>query len=194
MVPRQTVEQSLILDIAAWRRWGALDPAARRGGYQRWSDPASGEELGFLNFTVSANSRFSEPRAVIDYLASWIRAAARQELALTSTAPPLGGSRWWFTCPCGRRSGKLYLPFGGESFACRICHELAYQSRRNDRPTRLAQRADKLWERIGCKRGVEPRVRTKPKGMRRATYWRLRHAAAAFDDEATSLALARALR
>lgn len=45
---------------------------------------------------------------------------------LTTTTPRFGGLRYWFLCPrCGRRVGKLYHV---ERWACRRCHNLAYQS------------------------------------------------------------------
>ena len=48
--------------------------------------------------------------------------------ALTTTTPRFGGFRYWFLCPrCGRRAGKLYHV---ERWACRRCHNLAYQSQR----------------------------------------------------------------
>jgi hypothetical protein len=53
---------------------------------------------------------------------------------ITSTACNYGGVRLWFVCPgwkngiaCRRRSRKLYLP-RGHVFACRVCHELTYES------------------------------------------------------------------
>jgi hypothetical protein len=43
------------------------------------------------------------------------------------------GKRFYFRCPgrdepCGRRVGKLYLPPGEASFACRHCWDLTYES------------------------------------------------------------------
>ena len=50
---------------------------------------------------------------------------------LTTTTPRFGGLRYWFLCPrCGRRAGKLYHV---ERWACRRCHNLAYQSQRHSR-------------------------------------------------------------
>jgi hypothetical protein len=51
---------------------------------------------------------------------------------LTKTPLPWGGQRYWFICPavgCGRRVSVLYLPPGGEIFACRHCYRLSYRSR-----------------------------------------------------------------
>lgn len=43
--------------------------------------------------------------------------------------PHFGGVRWWLSCPfCGGRSGKLYLPTPHGEFACRLCHDLTYES------------------------------------------------------------------
>lgn len=48
--------------------------------------------------------------------------------SLTSTTPRFGGFRYWFLCPrCGRRVEKLYY---AHRWACRRCHDLAYQSQR----------------------------------------------------------------
>ena len=67
--------------------------------------------------------------------------------ALTTTTPRFGGLRYWFLCPrCGRRAGKLYHV---ERWACRRCHNLAYQSQRLSkhpiiRGFQLLDRADAL--------------------------------------------------
>lgn len=56
------------------------------------------------------------------------RKGVNTTIHLTSTKPHLGGKRWWFTCPdCNRRCGVLYLEWG--TFACRLCHDLTYESR-----------------------------------------------------------------
>ena len=48
---------------------------------------------------------------------------------LIPTYPHFGGVRWWLSCPsCGGRSGKLYLPTPHGEFACRLCHDLTYES------------------------------------------------------------------
>ncbi|MDR4470663.1 MAG: hypothetical protein MRJ68_20570 [Nitrospira sp.] len=52
----------------------------------------------------------------------------RQEVRLTHSLNPRGGTRRWFSCPtCQRRVGVLYyLP--SQLFRCRRCHGLAYPS------------------------------------------------------------------
>ena len=50
-------------------------------------------------------------------------------LGLSPTYPHFGEVRWWLSCPsCGGRSGKLYLPTPHGEFACRLCHDLTYES------------------------------------------------------------------
>jgi hypothetical protein len=52
-----------------------------------------------------------------------------QRVKITTTCPYLGGRRFWFQCPkCGKRVGCLFLPTGGQAFACRLCYYLTYRS------------------------------------------------------------------
>ena len=76
-----------------------------------------------LQYTTTNSSPNGDPRPC-DY---WI--------SITSTPCHYGGIRLWFICPgwkrgvsCGRRCVKLYLSPRGQVFACRICHELTYES------------------------------------------------------------------
>lgn len=49
----------------------------------------------------------------------------------TDFTPSVWGKhkKWWFLCPlCRRRCEFLYLPLGGDQFACRLCWNLAYRS------------------------------------------------------------------
>lgn len=55
-------------------------------------------------------------------------AETQQIIRLAILRPRFGGLRWLLVCDCGRRASKLYLPPGGQLFACRICHNLAYAS------------------------------------------------------------------
>ena len=48
---------------------------------------------------------------------------------MEATPANLGGSRYWWRCPgCFRRCLKLYLPPRSDVFACRVCHDLSYES------------------------------------------------------------------
>ena len=62
----------------------------------------------------------------------------RYNVHIESTPCNYGGMRWWFFCPaCDRRCRILYLPSDEIYFACRICHNLTYESQQEGK--------DKLW-------------------------------------------------
>jgi hypothetical protein len=82
----------------------------------------------------------------------------------------LGGARTWFLCPargCGRRVAVLY---GGGIFACRHCHQLAYDSQREQPHNRTLSRLQKLHLRLGGSGAVADDLQAKPKGMHWKTY------------------------
>lgn len=86
----------------------------------------------------------------------------------------LGGHRVWFKCPakgCGRRVAILY---GGSIFACRHCHNLAYQSQRETHDDRAMRRADNIRHRLGWKAGIANPPGGKPKGMHWKTFEKLK--------------------
>lgn len=57
--------------------------------------------------------------------------AVHQQFCLESKPMPWGGGvKFFFHCGCGRRCAKLYLPSGGDQFACRSCHRLLYWDQR----------------------------------------------------------------
>lgn len=100
-----------------------------------------------------------------------------------------GGRRPWFICPnpeCRRRVAMLY---GNGVFACRRCHDLAYDCQREAADDRALRRTNKIRHRLGWRSGtlsppgfdVDPSwVCYKPKGMHRSTYRRLVEAHNAF--------------
>ena len=60
---------------------------------------------------------------------SWL--PIHEDVCLTRTPCTLGGTRAWFACPgCGICCAVLYA-LGGY-FRCRVCHQLAYPSTRED--------------------------------------------------------------
>jgi hypothetical protein len=85
----------------------------------------------------------------------------------------LGGRRPWFICPadgCGRRVAILY---GGKVYACRHCHQLAYQCQRETSWSRMIRRIDRLRDRLGWEPGMAYGEYGKPKGMHWQTFERL---------------------
>ena len=87
-------------------------------------------------------------------------------VGLEWTACHYGGKRPWFLCPCcGRRVAVLY---GARIYACRHCHNLAYDSQRETKYGRLLNRAHTLRARLDGDNGW-----SKPKGMHQKTFDRL---------------------
>lgn len=85
-----------------------------------------------------------------------------------------GGARAWFRCPargCGRRVAILYL--GGEVFACRHCHQLAYECQREQAHHRALRRAQAIRQRLGWTGNICVPFPRKPRYMHWNTYERL---------------------
>jgi len=92
---------------------------------------------------------------------------------LSRSSCNFGGSRAWFLCPsCGRRCAVLH---GGSVYACRQCHQLAYESQRESDSDRAIRRADKIRRRLGWPAGILNAIGDRPKNMRHTTYLRLLH-------------------
>ena len=96
------------------------------------------------------------------------------QVALISTPQPFGGRRWRFVCPeRGRPCGVLYLPIGGNRFASRQAHGLAFASQRLRGPARAAVRAQRIRLDLGGSADLAAPFPPKPRGMHAATYERL---------------------
>jgi len=127
---RATVEDGLVLPISDTLK-KALALAPGTGGTLRWS--RNGETFASIAFRredengvrflrLEYNAGSGESKRSMSYLV---------EMASAST--PRGGLKWYFLCPahgggCRRRCSKLYLPPGGDVFACRECYGLSYES------------------------------------------------------------------
>jgi hypothetical protein len=89
---------------------------------------------------------------------------------MTQTHCHFGGVRQWFLCPargCTRRVAVLY---GGAIFACRQCHQLAYDSQSEAAHDRALRRAQKLHVRMGGSGAVGDGPPPKPRRMHWKTY------------------------
>jgi hypothetical protein len=98
----------------------------------------------------------------------------KEQVALAWTACNLGGERPWFLCPgvdCGRRVAILYGP--GRLFLCRHCHDLTYQSQRENGMYRALHRAQDIRRRLGGSANMTEPFPEKPRGMHWRTYERL---------------------
>jgi hypothetical protein len=94
----------------------------------------------------------------------------RYPVLITQTHCHFGGVRQWFLCSargCTRRVAVLY---GGGIFACRHCHQLAYDSQCERVHERALSRAQKLHVRLGGSGAVGDGLPPKPTGMHWKTY------------------------
>lgn len=157
------------LDVNRLRRAGALSP----GYWGGWEWKRDGEVVASIGLRASATALH------LNYRMSSLpddQAEVSYSVPLTWVPCTKGGARPYFVCPmsrsgryCGRRVGKLYQR--GRWFACRHCHELAYQSQSEDRHSRLVRRKNKLSARLSPAGEVDT-FPPRPKGMWRRTYER----------------------
>ena len=141
MVAKQTVDESLALDILAFARKGYLSPETR--GQCSWK--RGGKKAGTVFFVA----RHDALDLIYDLgsfdAAETLHRAYR--VPLERTPARLGGERVWFLCPaCHTRARKLYLPPGRTYFLCRTCHQLSYASRqtRDPAPVKTLERIETL--------------------------------------------------
>jgi hypothetical protein len=130
------------LDVRKLQRQQLLTP----GNSLTWSWTCNGETIATINLRVGTD------RVTLNYRQrgrgdEW--QAMHYPALLAWTGCNYGGKRAWWLCPaagCGRRVAVL---FGGQVFACRQCHRLAYRSQRETDDDRATRRAEKLRDRLG---------------------------------------------
>ena len=140
---------------------------------------------------LGAEERWSRSRSV--------QRVGQARLELTTSAPYLGGTRFWFRCPrptCARRCRVLYFPRQAQdlapALACRMCHGLRYRTQRLAPADRLEHRAACLVARLG---GEAPDgLVYKSQRMRWATFHRRMDVVQALNGAAFALRLAPLLR
>jgi hypothetical protein len=128
---RDIVDYSVTLSIDELIK-GGLDPWRESLGSITFECSNDGEVKGFLDYRL--DPAFGKPFLTLTYSVG--EDSQTLQIGLQKTSPHFGGVRWWFTCPlttrngtpCGRRVGKLYLPYGERQFGCRECHALTYWS------------------------------------------------------------------
>ena len=97
-----------------------------------------------------------------------------EPVSLEWTFCNFGWERPWFICPgtgCGLRVAILYGP--GRYFLYRHCHDLVYESQRENEMSRALRRAQTIRERLGGSANLTKPFPEKPKGMHWRTYERL---------------------
>jgi hypothetical protein len=163
---KSTTDELRNIDVRRWAREGMLQPGYR-GGWQ-WS--RNGQQVASIRMRAEAD------RVILSYRHRSGGGDWKDEgypVYIARTACPLGGSRAWFICPavgCRRRVAILY---GGTIFACRRCHQLAYDSTREDASDRATRRADHIRMRLSWEPGILNGDGPKPKWMRWRTFQRL---------------------
>ncbi|WP_188764191.1 hypothetical protein [Sandarakinorhabdus glacialis] len=94
-----------------------------------------------------------------------------QRVTLIHSKPHLGGRRWWLLCPFRtRRALKLYLPPGGDRFACAKAWGLAHRSQRMRADDRCFEAMFRMQRQLGGREGFGAGLPPRPKGMWQRTY------------------------
>lgn len=145
--------------------------ASGRSGSVTWS--RRGEQVASIGYEYATDSLTLVYRSCGQGESEWKN--QRYVVPLERQECPFGGSRLWFRCPvvsCRRRCAVLY---GGTIFACRVCHQLRYESQRQSASDRATNRAWALLKRLNadvymCLFDSAPE---RPKGMHRRTFERL---------------------
>lgn len=154
------------LDVRALKRAGAL----RAGSAHSWHwTNGRGEPAGDI---VTRMDRHGDC-LTLDYRtrrygeSEWT--PHTQPVWLGTTPCHYGGERVWFTCPgCHGRRAVLFSV--GGVFRCRACHDLAYQSTREEPADRARRRLARLYDRLGTAPYRRSGIPPKPPGMYCTTY------------------------
>lgn len=163
---KDTTAQRRALDVRALQRRGML----RSGEISRWTWERGGAPY------ASALVLAEHEGIVVTYSSQDRRGdkvSATSRIRLEWTPCHYGGQRAWFQCPtpgCERRAAILY---GGTTFTCRHCGELAYASQGERLAARAIRRVHKIRERLGWGPSLSFEHGDKPKGMHWATFERL---------------------
>lgn len=163
---KRATDDSQPLDIRRLQRAGVLAP----GRFATWQWTVSGS----VRASISIRAEIGSISLAYNHTAHGRAAEAiNQTIWLETTPCTLGGHRRWFACPaCGRRVALIYG--AGRLFACRQCKDLAYAGQRESADDRALRRADRIRKQLGWPAGVAHGHGSKPAGMHRATFDRLR--------------------
>ncbi len=165
---REETDPLMSLDVRRLNRDGALRP----GAVSTTSWTCRGEASGMI-MTIMDHVR---PCLTLEYRIRMGNEPWRpihEPVWLLTTECHFGGNRVWFACPgCSNRCAVLYSLDG--RFRCRICHDLAYSSTREDGLERSIRRLSVLRKRMGGDWSASPwTIPAKPEDMSWRTYNRL---------------------
>ncbi len=164
---KPTVERQTYIDIRWMKRQNALIPGTV--GTLSWS--LHGNKRGGVHFEVTKN------RLILKYRHrerkdTW--KDIEQVVEFDQTPCNYGGYRKWFLCSkCEQRVEILYG--AGKYFLCRDCHNLTYASCNTSPTKRLFNKINRLKRKIGVEPGIMDSIPEKPKGMHRATFYKIVH-------------------
>jgi hypothetical protein len=168
---RQDTNPLLALDVRWLARVGALQPGAL--AFPQWT--SRGEPSGDITTQAGRDGCSLTLRYRV-----WAPGdewqPVEETVSLDFTACHFGGERPWFLCPsCGSRRAELYSV--GGRFRCRVCHDLAYSSTREDAKDRSFRRVRALQKRLGGGGYGVPvwHIPSRPPRMHWTTYRRLVH-------------------
>lgn len=164
---KNTTDDYQVLDVRELQRDNLLVPG--RNFSMRWT--CNGKKVASINVKV-----VSEQVIVLRYHYKRLDGTwqpVEYAVSIDWTPCNYGGQRPWFICPmggCGRRVAILY---GGSIYACRACHQLAYQSQRETADNRALLRAQNIRKKLGGSANMLKPFPPKPKGMHWHTYFRI---------------------
>lgn len=172
---KETTAAYLWLDVRWLHRKGFLIPG--RIGIVQWS--RRGEPFASINLSAE------QDRVMLSYSHHGDGEEQRNEryaIWIHQTRCNFGGTRPWFVCPARGCSRRVAVLFGGPIFACRHCHQLAYESQREPGYLRALHKAQAIRMKLGGSGSMAELFPTKPKGMHDRAYERLRREAEAADE------------
>ena len=161
-----TTDDYRAIDVRRWKRDGLLTPHQAFGW--QWSN--HGEVVASIRVRTESN------RVILSYRHrqyddEWVDES--YPVYLDWTDCNLGGQRPWFLCPASGCRKRVAILYGGSIFACRNCHQLAYQSQRETYYDRATRKADRIRAKLGWQPGILNGDEGKPKEMHWATFERL---------------------
>jgi hypothetical protein len=162
---RETVDQSIALDVNDLVRKGLLRKNGQFSGLLRWTSSRTGMETASCGYGYDTKQ---EPCKIT----LWYTYKEVKNISCTihlDTMPAyFGGKRFYLMCPeCGRRAWYLFLK---HHVKCRKCHNLTYQSSKD------SHKNDKLYARMaaGTKFKIEDFRRAMSFYKRQGQKWRER--------------------
>jgi hypothetical protein len=171
---KTTEEEVQRIDIRYLRKQGLL----KSKGTCTLTWACRGQETGSINFRVEENRLILVYRARSDG-GDW--KSIEEPVHFDWTPCHYGGERLWFLCPdCEHRVAVLYS--AGIRFLCRKCSRLPYACQNETLQDRMIRKSRKIRRRLGASESLFDAIYTRPKGMHRRTFQRLRAEAQATED------------